>query len=304
MRTWKPALLLSALLGGCGFGPWAPGRPTICYPSGATVTPDHAAAGAAIVVASSGFENRPGGGSCGSTKRRATYVLQMRTERDALTFASGSPEDRLGVVRVDPRSLAFRTVVTVPPRTSPGVYYVGFARAPGDDHHYSSHCDDTAGCAGPTPNLTVISGTSASLHPSGSVAAAFSPPPPYPGEPWTKEAEQVSRSVLVAAAGPAHCGWQSATFLTMGWPPGTDAQTASHARQFVRDPNHVLPGFGLKGSLDLRAQLPVDARPTGYRYDGLVQLYLAPSDQDSAVYLVAPTGAERWPRSDPMTLCA
>jgi hypothetical protein len=54
----------------------------------------------------------------------------------------------------------------------------------------------------------------------------------------------------------------------------------------------------------LRATLPSDARPTGYRYGDTLQLYVAASDQDSAVYLVAPGGAERWPRTDPMTLCS
>jgi len=41
----------------------------------------------------------------------------------------------------------------------------------------------------------------------------------------------------------------------------------------------------------------------GYRY-GAIELYLNPSDQDEAIYVVSPTDVERWPRSDPMTLCA
>jgi hypothetical protein len=147
---------------------------------------------------------------------------------------------------------------------------------------------------------------SGSSPPGGlrSVADAFSAPPAYPGYAWTKDGKSVSRSVIVAAAGPAHCHSQSATFLTIGWPLGTDAQTGAQDRQFVRDPQHVVPVSAFKGSLDLRATLPSDARPTGYRYGDTLQLYLAASDQDSAVYLVAPGGAERWPRTDPMTLCS
>jgi hypothetical protein len=157
MRIWKLTLLLAVVLSGCAF-PWSKSKPTVCYPPDPSVTPDHAVPGAAIAVASSGNATDPnlGGRSCGPTKRLATYVLQIRTEHDALSFADGSPKDRLGVVRVDARSLAFQTIVTVPPGTPPGTYYVGYARAPGDRHDYSAHCDDTAACAGPRPNLTVI----------------------------------------------------------------------------------------------------------------------------------------------------
>lgn len=43
--------------------------------------------------------------------------------------------------------------------------------------------------------------------------------------------------------------------------------------------------------------------PTGYTYDS-IQVYLSPTDQDEAIYVVGPFGSERWPRSDPMTLCS
>jgi hypothetical protein len=56
---------------------------------------------------------------------------------------------------------------------------------------------------------------------------------------------------------------------------------SSQARQFVRDPKRARPTHGLNGSLGLRAKLPADARPTGYRHDAFVELYLAPSAQGS-----------------------
>ncbi len=56
-------------------------------------------------------------------------------------------------------------------------------------------------------------------------------------------------------------------------------------------------------ALELEATLPADASQTGYAY-GPVRLYLAPSDQDEAVYLVVGDSIERWPHSDPMTLCS
>ena len=137
--------------------------------------------------------------------------------------------------------------------------------------------------------------------PWASVATAFDPPPSYPGYRWTLNGRPAPPDELVTVAGPAHCGWQSATFLTIGWPPGTVSATAEHARQYLRDPTGVL-GATYWQQLVLHAALPKDAHSTGYRY-GSLEVYLSPSDQDQAIYVVAPSGAERWPRSDPMTLC-
>lgn len=138
----------------------------------------------------------------------------------------------------------------------------------------------------------------------GSVAAAFTSPPAWPGVGWTRNGRVVPREEIAAAAGPEHCGWQSATFLTLGWPPGTRAQHANGARQYLRDPRGVLSG-GPRLALEPRASLPPDARPSGYR-TGDVELWLA-ADADRYVYFVDARNhmaAERWPRSDPMTLCA
>jgi hypothetical protein len=132
------------------------------------------------------------------------------------------------------------------------------------------------------------------------VAAMFAKPAAYPGHPWKHDGIEVPALEIAAAAGPAHCGWESATFLTFGWPLGTRHQTAAGSRQFIRDPNHVVPR---SFPLDLHAMLPADARPTGYSFGDGVALYLSPSDQNQFVYLVGST-VERWPRSDPMTLCS
>ena len=53
----------------------------------------------------------------------------------------------------------------------------------------------------------------------------------------------------------------------------------------------------------LHATLPADAVATGYRYQA-IEIYVSPSDQDDAVYVVGPGAVERWQRSEPMTLCA
>lgn len=126
--------------------------------------------------------------------------------------------------------------------------------------------------------------------------------PAYPGYTWTRDGRAVKPEELGTIAGPVHCGWESATFLSIGWPVGTLSTSSAQARQYIRDPRGVLRG-SLHDRLDLSARPPSDARPTGYVYGGIA-VYLSPTDQDEAVYLVGPSGAERWPRSDPMTLCS
>lgn len=137
--------------------------------------------------------------------------------------------------------------------------------------------------------------------PISSVAAAFDLPPSYPGYSWTRDGRTVSRFELVTSAGPDHCGWESATYLTIGWPPGTVSSDASGAHLYIRDPHGVV-GTSYRDGLVLHAILPTDARPTGHRH-GSIAIYVSPSDQDRAIYVVGADGAEQWPRSDPMTLC-
>jgi hypothetical protein len=96
------------------------------------------------------------------------------------------------------------------------------------------------------------------------------------------------------SAGPDHCGWGSATAMFIGWPLGTNATTFAQARYYLRDPNGVV-GPEYRDRLVRNASLPADAKPTGYRL-GPIQLYLSPTDEDEAIYVVAPSGAERWPR--------
>lgn len=74
-------------------------------------------------------------------------------------------------------------------------------------------------------------------------------------------------------------------------------------REYIRDPSRTLQIPTLAGSWAWNPTLPADAGDTGYRY-GALKLYLAPSDENSHAYLVAPADSERWPRSDPEMLCA
>jgi len=138
--------------------------------------------------------------------------------------------------------------------------------------------------------------------PFASVGSAFDAPPAYPGYHWTRNGQGIEGGELTTIAGPDHCGWQSATMLFIGWPPGTRAETSASSRMYIRDPQGAY-GAKYRDMLLRNATLPTDARPTGYRLVP-IELYLSPTDQDEGIYVVAPSGAERWPRVDPMGLCA
>jgi len=101
---------------------------------------------------------------------------------------------------------------------------------------------------------------SVSLLAACSNSVDLSSPPAWPGPPWSKDGRVVSSDVLELAAGPAHCGWQSAAFLTIGWPLGRTARYATQARQYIRDPNGVVAKHP-RTELDLHTKLPFDARP-------------------------------------------
>ena len=91
--------------------------------------------------------------------------------------------------------------------------------------------------------------------------------------------------------------------LFIGWPLGTTSTTIAQAHFYIRDPQGAF-GSEYRDRLVLEATLPADARPTGYRL-GSIALYLSPGDQDEAIYVVAPSGAKRWPRLAPAArLCA
>lgn len=139
-------------------------------------------------------------------------------------------------------------------------------------------------------------------RPLGSVATAFDQTPPHPGYTWTREGREVSQFELVTIAGPGHCGWESATFLFVGWPSGTVATDGSQSRQYIRDPRGVIQG-PFRVLLERDVKLPSDVKPTGHKL-GAIELFLSPSDEDRWIYVAGPSNIERWPRSDPKTLCS
>lgn len=155
---------------------------------------------------------------------------------------------------------------------------------------------------GPGPSVEPI--RTGSVRPTGDLGSYFDRSPAFPGYPWTYNGRPVNTThEMNTIAGPEHCGWQAATVMHLPWPLGTSPTSAAGARQFIRDPKRVMSQQNLRGTLDLQATLPADAVSTGYRYQ-TIELYVSPSDQDDAIYVVGPRAVERWPRSEPMTLCS
>ena len=113
------------------------------------------------------------------------------------------------------------------------------------------------------------------------------------------------RLVMHSYQGAEHCGWTSATLLSLGWPVGTETANGDRARQYVRDPQGIFSS-SIAGSFDGDATLPDDAADTGY-HRGDWQLWVAPSDADRAVYLVNADPAshvvERWARAVDVIAC-
>jgi hypothetical protein len=119
---------------------------------------------------------------------------------------------------------------------------------------------------------------------------------------WTdSRGNEVPDSVLVTYRGAEHCDWQSAVFLETGWPLGTRHVTGAGARMFVRDPDGLFSDQ-LLAEFDDNAELPRDARSTGYRR-GDVELWLSPSEADRALFVVR-AEVERWPRARERFGCA
>jgi hypothetical protein len=130
----------------------------------------------------------------------------------------------------------------------------------------------------------------------------FDRPPSGSGYSWSFKGIVLDPQVISSTGGPPHCGWQAATFLQIGRPPGTYSANLEQARLYVRDPRHVVPTTMLLASLDLHAQLPIDAKPTGLEYNG-VEIEISQQSADVAVYVTGGNITERWPRVKPSTGC-
>lgn len=130
--------------------------------------------------------------------------------------------------------------------------------------------------------------------------------PVQPDHPWFGPdgtmAQPITDDVIKVLRGPDHCDWQQALLLHVGWPIGTE-KDGGDFRQYVRDPNNVLPDEPKQTDYLPDVQLPDTAAYTGYRTD-TAELWIAPDTSDDRIYVVAPNHVEQWPRADPPILCA
>jgi hypothetical protein len=107
--------------------------------------------------------------------------------------------------------------------------------------------------------------------------------------------DEHGRVAALEYQGAEHCGWQSARFLLVGPPDG------SNYRTYVRDPSDVLGGADLLAEFDPAVELPPNAQETRITRDHLA-LWTIPGDE--AIYVVGPDGVEQWPRAPRGAACA
>jgi hypothetical protein len=92
------------------------------------------------------------------------------------------------------------------------------------------------------------------------------------------------------------CDRAEAAVLTIGRPLGTAIDPLDRW-EYVRDPaGEFQAQRWVTAPWDGDARLPVDAAATGWT-NGNVNLWISPSEQERAVYLVRGTAVERWPRA-------
>ena len=127
---------------------------------------------------------------------------------------------------------------------------------------------------------------------------------PYPGNTWYGPDGPIpaESGIINVIQGPEHCAWDSAALLHVGWPIEHDAADASESRQFVRDPQGVLPQDSLMSKFDDSAILFGGAEYTGYRTD-FIELWLFPQD-DTGAFLMFADHVEWWPRAEEPIACA
>ncbi len=112
----------------------------------------------------------------------------------------------------------------------------------------------------------------------------------FPMDVWQDTGgNRVPTSVITSSRGPEHCGWESATFLTL---VGVG---------YISDPDGVLGADGFVAPFDDDAELPSDAIKTDYQRDGR-RLWL--SKDRTIAFVVSDDRVEAWPSSTEDFFCA
>jgi hypothetical protein len=119
---------------------------------------------------------------------------------------------------------------------------------------------------------------------------------------WTAHGCRVRIDVASAFRGPDHCGFQAATVIVLGDPPGVGSfRRRGSERLYVRDPRNVFGDAATAADFAAHARLPQGAVDTGLRR-GAAELWVVPGEV-SAIYLKLPTRTERWPLDGEPTFC-
>lgn len=117
--------------------------------------------------------------------------------------------------------------------------------------------------------------------------------PAYEPQLWVDRAgNELPSTIIQSDVGPEHCGWQSATILSVGVTGPTVGE------QYLRDPRGLFLDY-TDGTYDGDTKLPAGAKESGY-HRGEWTLWLTPN----AAYVVTPSHVERWPVADQRPGCA
>lgn len=109
-------------------------------------------------------------------------------------------------------------------------------------------------------------------------------------EVWTDESgRRVPTSRVASSRGPEHCDWQDMTFLSL------DEGDLDGDQTYVEHPHPELYPDYFTVPYARKADLPADARDTGYEHDGQHLWLLAP-DQSRA-FVGMPDSVAVWPRT-------
>ncbi|HEY4333185.1 MAG TPA: hypothetical protein VGM78_11470 [Ilumatobacteraceae bacterium] len=101
---------------------------------------------------------------------------------------------------------------------------------------------------------------------------------------------RVRSGVMYTTPLPTVCGWQSARIITFSTKLGQSITSAHDAVTYIRDPKGVVPGD--REAFTVFPSIPVDGYDTGIRLDSQ-PLWLSAHSPD--LYVITPTGVERWP---------
>jgi hypothetical protein len=119
-------------------------------------------------------------------------------------------------------------------------------------------------------------------------------PPPDPLGFWTINGQPADRRTIQLHEGPGHCGWESATFLSVSNPLGQPL-SGQNSVEYVRDPKALFADI-TAGGFEFSVALPADAGFSGYRY-GSMELWFSRHVGADAAFLGRLGIWERWPRA-------